>query len=252
MLGVTSIVSHVYLELLNSTRVYNLSTMYEGIFLRGEKRGLLTVCNHISTVDDPSIFATFLPLSFFFTESSHRRNRWTMCAKEMCFKNRILSDYFQNGKVLPIERGKGLDQPTIAAMAEKLDSGDWVHIFPEGKISTTGRMREGRMKWGAAKILCDGSEGKPAPVVIPYYHLGLQNVMPLGTMIPRVGHKNTVVVGDPVDLKALLDECRGKTAGMKAEQKERVYTSIMQRIEQSLRDLEGECQRLHGEREGAK
>ena len=126
----------------------------QNVYLRDRKQGLLTVSNHISTVDDPSLFCTMLPLSFFLTEHSHLRNRWTMCAKEFCFKYEMLGQYFQNGKVLPIERGQGLEQPAMKAMTQKLASGDWIHVFPEGKVSKTQTL--GPMKWGTAKILCDG------------------------------------------------------------------------------------------------
>ena len=105
-------------------------------------------------MDDPSIFCAMLPLSFFLTEDSHEKNRWTMCAKEFCFRSQVLGQYFQNGKVLPIERGQGLDQPAMKAVTQRLTLGDWVHIFPEGKLSKTATL--GSMKWGTAKILCDG------------------------------------------------------------------------------------------------
>ena len=106
VLGATALVAQVYLEVLNTTKIYNVSQLYKHLYLRDEKRGLLTLSNHISTVDDPSIFCAFLPLSFFLSEHEHKRNRWTMCAKEFCFKSAALGTYFQNGKVLPIERGQ--------------------------------------------------------------------------------------------------------------------------------------------------
>mmetsp|Transcript_725 Transcript_725/g.1686 ORF Transcript_725/g.1686 Transcript_725/m.1686 type:complete len:265 (-) Transcript_725:97-891(-) len=235
-LGITTVIGHIYLRWLNTTKVYDVSNLYKALYYRHEKQGLMTVSNHISTVDDPSIFGTFLPLRFFFTESEHGKNRWTMCAREMCFTNRILSDYFRSGKVLPVNRGEGLHQPALDTMARKLNEGDWVHVFPEGKLSKTGKLA--KMKWGSAKILC---ETENDPVILPFYHTGLREILPIGSVVPRVGKKNTVVVGDPVDLKDLLVKCR------KTQKKDRgkVYSEIMVEIEKSLKKLETECEKLH-------
>lgn len=43
-----------------------------------------------STVDDPFVLSALLPWSFFCTESRHHRVRWSLCAKEICFRNRFL------------------------------------------------------------------------------------------------------------------------------------------------------------------
>jgi len=38
-------------------------------------------------------------------------------------------------------------------MAERVGKGDWLHIFPEGRVSKDGEL--GRLKWGLGKLLCD-------------------------------------------------------------------------------------------------
>ena len=256
VLGTTAFVAQVYLEVLNSTKVLHASRLYRELYSREDSRGMLTVCNHISTVDDPSLFCAMLPISFFLTEHDHGGNRWTMCAKEFCFKNAALGTYFQNGKVLPIERGQGLSQPTVAALTRRLSIGDWVHVFPEGKISRTQKL--GPMKWGTAKILCEGDPSKPDPVVVPFYHKGLDKILPPGSKVPGVGHKNTVVVGKPIDFGSLLLECkrnhrRKRADGGDAALRERekgYYKRIMGKIEGSLLDLEKECEREHERRGG--
>jgi hypothetical protein len=40
-----------------------------------------------STYDDPGLPCALLPLSFFWSEHTHHKNRWTMCAKDICFTN---------------------------------------------------------------------------------------------------------------------------------------------------------------------
>ena len=42
-------------------------------------------------------------------------------------------------QTLPVERGRGMDQPGMRAAEQRLAAGDWVHIFPEGTRSPDGR-----------------------------------------------------------------------------------------------------------------
>jgi monolysocardiolipin acyltransferase len=55
---------------------------------------------------------TILPL-FVFAQG----NRWTLCAKEVCFTNELLRQFFANGKTLPIVRGGGVEQPVMRLAA---------------------------------------------------------------------------------------------------------------------------------------
>lgn len=133
-------------------------------------RGLLSVSNHTSTLDDPGLFAALLPLSLFATDplgggeqieggsssgqggggkeegspvGGGRAVRWSLCASDICFnKGKLLSDFFLAGKTLPVERHgkKGVTQPATEAAAEALRGGGWVHVFPEGRVEPSGRL----------------------------------------------------------------------------------------------------------------
>ena len=61
--------------------------------------------------------------------------------------------FFLNGKTLPIDRGEGLHQPIMATAARRVAMGDWLHIFPEGRVNYSGKL--GACKWGVGKLICD-------------------------------------------------------------------------------------------------
>jgi hypothetical protein len=43
-----------------------------------------------STLDDPGVLSAMLPWRYFYTEHQHHGVRWSLCAREMCFKNELL------------------------------------------------------------------------------------------------------------------------------------------------------------------
>ena len=40
--------------------------------------------------DDPGVISAITPWWYFWTEPRHHGMRWSMCAKEVCFKNELL------------------------------------------------------------------------------------------------------------------------------------------------------------------
>jgi 1-acyl-sn-glycerol-3-phosphate acyltransferase len=123
-----------------------------------EKRGLenipekgpaVLVCNHVSFVDPLVILA-----------ASPRPIRFVM--DHNIFKTPIVSFVFRTGKAIPIapakESEKLLDE-AYDRIAEALEAGELVAIFPEGRITDTGDLYP--FKGGIKRII----ERTPVPVI---------------------------------------------------------------------------------------
>ncbi|KAJ3092733.1 hypothetical protein HK102_003608 [Quaeritorhiza haematococci] len=80
-----------------------------------------------------------------------------------------------------------------------------VHIFPEGRVNQDPKMI--RFKWGVARLLM---ESKTPPVVLPFWHEGLDRIMPEESKIklPRLGRDIKIVFGKPIDLTEDIDRVR--------------------------------------------
>jgi hypothetical protein len=52
-----------------------------------------------------------------------------------------------------------------------------------------------------------GATARRDPVVLPFYHSGMGEVMPKHAALPRPGKQVTVVVGQPVELADLTCNC---------------------------------------------
>ena len=112
------------------------------------------------------------------------------------FGTKLKGLVYSAGKCVPIIRGAGLDQPGFEFLIERLRANEWVHIFPEG-----GRTREakGRLrvpfKTGIGRLMADAR-----PIMIPFYHYGMHEVLPIGKALPRSGQNVVVHFGHPTDL----------------------------------------------------
>ncbi|KAJ5665845.1 uncharacterized protein N7477_008293 [Penicillium maclennaniae] len=83
-------------------------------------KGLITVSNHISVMDDPLIWG-LLPMRFW-------NQRWSFGSHDICFQGRPLSFFFTMGQVLPTHRLAhspfgGLGQPAVTQAIRLLSKG---------------------------------------------------------------------------------------------------------------------------------
>lgn len=169
------------------------------------ERGLITVSNHISVVDDPLAWGA-LPTGQCLLNP--RNMRWTLGAQDIMFTNPIYRWFFRNGQVIETVRGGGVHQPAVDLAVEKLNAGAWIHVFPEGKVNQESCVPGGqllRFKWGVGRMIMSATK---TPTIIPMHIAGLHRVMPEPRrfkFIPRPGHHVTITFGDPEPLTQETD-----------------------------------------------
>ncbi|VDM12617.1 unnamed protein product [Wuchereria bancrofti] len=160
--------------------------------LENKSRPLITVSNHRSNMDDPLIWCLFTWREFF---SNISRFRYTLAAHNICFTKAWHTWFFSLGKCVPIVRGEGVHQKGVDFCIEKLAENQWVHVFPEGKVTPIPI----RIKWGVARMIM---ESPNPPILLPIWIHQMADVWPQSKpYYPRVGKHVTVLIGCEVDMK---------------------------------------------------
>ncbi|KAF7829095.1 N-acylphosphatidylethanolamine synthase isoform X1 [Senna tora] len=183
-------------SLLNSTYVHNADTLIRLVRSRPPGVPLITVSNHMSTLDDPLMWG----FKGFPTFDAHC-GRWVLAAEDICFRNALYSYIFRLGKCIPITRGGGIYQEPMNEALERLNEGAWLHTFPEGKVSQEDAPIR-RLKWGTASLIV---RAPLTPIVLPIVHHGFQEVMPEKYMfgrrppLPLCNKRINIVIGEPME-----------------------------------------------------
>ncbi|KAK9069389.1 hypothetical protein SSX86_011292 [Deinandra increscens subsp. villosa] len=182
--------------LLNSTSVQNADSLLNLVRSRPPGVPLITVSNHMSTLDDPVMWGFK-----GFPTCNADLQRWVLAAEDICFKNTVLSYFFRLGKCIPITRGGGIYQEHMTEALELLNSGEWLHTFPQGKVYQEDEPI-GRLKWGTASLI---ARAPVTPIVLPIIHHGFEKVMPEKYLFGRrppipLWNKNIkIIVGEPIE-----------------------------------------------------
>lgn len=238
---------------LNRIDLHDAEKMHDAVLRRSAGRGLVTVCNHCSVLDDPGLLcAGILPLRAFVAPSLMR---WGLCAERVCFERGSLAQtFFGACRGLPISRFGGINQPTMRACAELVRHGEHLHIFPEGRIyqdpyvprdeqgcwtTSSGRSgapfaKLGPLRRGVGKVVADAtvarrrcvgssdSDGEvrraQTPLIVPFFHLGMEGMAPVGedrqSRTLRWGAHVIAKVGDPIDVDDLIDEFEARRSAL--------------------------------------
>ncbi|KAF8138153.1 acyltransferase-domain-containing protein [Boletus edulis] len=195
-----------------SITVTNLPILLDA--LRGDRRssgqGLVTVSNHLSTLDDPLTWG-ILPFENF---TNSRTIRWVLGASDIMFTNPLFSAFFRKGQVIETFRGNGIWQPAVDVAIEKLNHGHWLHMFGEGKVhqpavypQVDGIAHLPRFKWGVGRIIM---ETNVPPLIVPMWLTGFDKLMPERRSFPykcfpKLGVRLGVTFGDPIPPEKIMD-----------------------------------------------
>ncbi|RJP82430.1 MAG: 1-acyl-sn-glycerol-3-phosphate acyltransferase [Candidatus Zixiibacteriota bacterium] len=173
-----------------------LFTFFMKVLNRTEVRGreyvqrmrppFLFCSNHVSMLDDAFVG----PLVFMPRALWHFRFiPWHLPEKKNFFRGPFFSWLMRASRCVPITRGKGVFQPGMERMIRLLRQGDVAYVYPEGTRTRTGEIGKGKI--GVGRLVRE--TGVP---VIPCYHSGLDQVLPIGHKIPRFGHRVLIQVGE--------------------------------------------------------
>ncbi|CAO0792581.1 unnamed protein product [Mucor circinelloides] len=212
---------------LSQTKVYGLDKFQSIIDDPNRERGIITVSNHESVLDDPFLWGV-LPLKTLF---SIHKMRWVLGAADICYTSIFKSYFFVFGQTIPTIRGAGIYQPGVDFAIDKVNKGGWIHIYPEAKVIQENKMI--RFKWGVGRILMDMDH---EPLVVPIWHKGMHLAKPLyGTKLVHLNKPITLVFGDPVEYSDILAEWReGKLS------KEQTRIKLTERLYKAIEDLQNQ------------
>ncbi|XP_010417474.1 PREDICTED: N-acylphosphatidylethanolamine synthase isoform X1 [Camelina sativa] len=223
-------------NLCNKSSVHNAETLMNLVRSRPPGVPLITVSNHMSTLDDPVMWGAFKGLLSLDPELA----RWVLAAEDICFRNPIFSYIFRSGKCIPITRGGGIYQEHMNESLQRLKDGSWLHTFPEGKVFQED-VPIRRLKWGTASLI---ARSPVTPIVLPIIHRGFEEMMPENylngrrPLVPLCNKELKVVVGKPIEFNvpmmvetAVLDS-RHVTAPLQ-ESKWPILTSAGQELDET-------------------
>lgn len=123
--GAVTAFSKLILATMYNVEVKGLSNLDNAFATaRASNRGIITMMNHMSTVDDPFLFAC-LPWRYF---KDWEDIRWGLAASNVCFTNKISQIFFSLGKIFPCERfGRGPFQSGLDACIRILSPDDTIN-----------------------------------------------------------------------------------------------------------------------------
>lgn len=151
----------------------------------------LFVSNHVSMLDDMFIGSLLFTSRGLF---EYKFMPYHTPEQSNFYTSPIMSWIMEHLKCIPLTRGKGLNQPGMLQLIERLKDGGSVHIYPEGTRTRSGRL--GAAKPGVGKIARESQCS-----VVPCYHDGLRDVLPIGSKIPRPFRKVTIIIGEPMNME---------------------------------------------------
>jgi 1-acyl-sn-glycerol-3-phosphate acyltransferase len=207
----------MYFFILNRTTVIGRKNV-------GEQRNTLLLSNHQSMIDSFLVgLATFYPKSWI----KPYLQPWNPAALENFYGNPLLAWLAENWKCIPVREGRR-DLRALHRMAEVLPNGVMT-LFPEGTRTRDGSVRKGRA--GAGLVVLSTQ-----PRVIPVAILGMNRVLPIGRVVPKVFQRIYVSYGQPVDCSEWFGMPRTRETAQ----------LVVDRVMHAIRSQHAELRRIAG------
>ena len=145
---------------------------------------VILVANHVSFFDSILLmFSLPRPVAFI--------------GKAEYTDNPITNWLFCGAGMIPVRRDNPADLPHVfEEVAEVLERGEVIGVFPEGTRSRDGLLHRGHV--GAAHLAL--TTGAP---IVPVGIVGTDRVLPTGASIVRPFQRATITLGEPIDTAAL-------------------------------------------------
>ncbi|KAE8706441.1 Detected protein of confused Function [Hibiscus syriacus] len=120
-----SVASPCFMNGLNRVQVYGLENLHDALLNRPKNKPLITVSNHVASVDDPFVIAALFPPRVLINSQNLR---WILCASDRCFSNPVTSAFFRSVKVLPVSRGDGIYQMVTVLIGDPILFDDLLNV----------------------------------------------------------------------------------------------------------------------------
>ncbi|KAF9673050.1 hypothetical protein SADUNF_Sadunf11G0108600 [Salix dunnii] len=242
---------------LNTTTVHNGDQLINLVRSRPPGVPLITVSNHMSTLDDPVMWG-FKGFPIFDSNLA----RWALAAEDICFKNPLLTYFFRTGNHFFLLIFVYCSQcPVFRTLVHYCQ----LHTFPEGKVSQEDAPIR-RLKWGTASLIV---RSPVTPIVLPIVHRGFEEVMPESFLFgrrppfPLCNKSINIVIGEPMEFnlpkmtqmaismsRNLHNPTRGwpilSPSGLDEAAQRCLYTSISEQIHTSMESLRSLSKKLSG------
>ncbi len=160
---------------------------------------------------------------------------WNPAAEENFYANRFVGWWSDQSKCIPVRPGRR-DLKALNRMMRALRSGTMI-LFPEGTRTRDGSIGKGRA--GAGIVILQNR-----PVVIPVVVDGMNEVLPIGRVLPKIGKRVFVMFGEPFDYSDYLDREASK------ETSEALVEEVMQELRGRLAELRSRYRQQTDERAG--
>ncbi|SMQ48890.1 unnamed protein product [Zymoseptoria tritici ST99CH_3D7] len=186
-LGLVGFLSRTFLYAFNRTEVQGVEKFMELLDERRDERsrtrGLLTVSNHTSIVDDPLVWGV-LPHRYYWTTSNMR---FSLGSADICFKNMLAATFFTFGNTLPAHRSAhskfgGLFQPTMTQCIRLLSDphAGTYELHPAEDRSLESLPRSDPFSSAELTYSTTGTDSNPAPSAYPSRRFSWIHIFPEG------------------------------------------------------------------------